>query len=408
MLGQSPMLVLTCALLVSCTSTQPGPPAPAEVFEPAGWLDVGQSLSGDSFADYEANVRHRLETARLPFDSTQAELELNRAAPVQIDPVETCGDDLHGIVLLVHGLSDTAFAMRDLAEHFASRCHIARTVLLPGHGTRAGDLLVVNHTHWTDTVRHLVSVAAKEHENITLVGFSLGAVITTTVALDENSPVDRLVAFSPAYAIGQWRLARLAPYLHWLRPWIDRGPSADALRYEAMPTKAVGELVKARRVLGKRLRRAGPVEQQWLMVQSLDDDTIVPDKNREFVLRHGENARVLEYYSGTEVANTDDRVTRYSGIHIDPRVNALSHASVHIAPDNPHYGLNGEYRICGIVDGRNVMDALVCEQAETVFYTVWARLPAARPVPAALSSFNPHFDDLMISLDNFIEPENQR
>ncbi len=396
-------VLLLSTLAASCTSTQPGPAPSPQIYQPAGWFDVQQSLQGESFGDYINEVRQRLKTARLPLDPLQADIELDRSAPVQLDPVSGCGETVRGIVLLVHGLSDTAYAMRDMARYFASRCHIARTVLLPGHGTRAGDLLIVDHDDWTNTIRYLVKQAAREHEHITLVGFSLGAVVSTTVALDEDSPVDAIVAISPAYGIGQWRLARLTPYLHRFHTWIDRGPTADALRYEAMPTKGIAELVRSRRALQKRLAKMRRVKQPWLLVQSLDDATIAPKRNREFVLDHGHAAQVLEYYSEPPQEIKDNRVERIPSRFNEPRVDALSHASVHIAPDNPHYGIDGEYRICGTVDGRHLGDALRCEAADKVFYTVWAKLPDARPAPAALSSFNPHFDKLMITMDRFIE-----
>lgn len=400
--GAPAAVLVQSALLVSCAATQPGPQANPEIFEPAGWFDIDRSLRGSSFDDYVTDVRQRLEKARLPFNPARAMVEIDRAAPVQLEPVAACGDAVNGIAILVHGLSDTAYAMYDMARYFASRCYVARTVLLPGHGTRAGDLLVTEHTDWTDTIRHLVKQAAAEHEHITLVGFSLGAVVTTSVALDDNSPVDALIAISPAFELSQWRLAKLTPYLHWLYKWIDRGPTADALRYEAMPTKAIAELVKALHAMKKRMRTVGELKMPWMLVQSLDDATIAPDQNRDFVLNSASDATVLEYYSLPLPEIDDLRVTRLNSTHDLPRVDALSHASVHIAPDNPHYGHEGEYRICGTVDGRDLSDAQRCEMAETVLYSVWARLPLARPEPAALSSFNPHFDELMMRMDTFM------
>ena len=48
-------------------------------------------------------------------------------------------------VLLIHGLGDTAYAMRDLGARFAAACYLVRAILLPGHGTVPGDLLEIRH-----------------------------------------------------------------------------------------------------------------------------------------------------------------------------------------------------------------------------------------------------------------------
>jgi len=95
--------------------------------------------------------------------------------------------------------------MHDLAEHLASTCFIARTVLLPGHGTRVGDLLVVDHHDWLQSVRYLARQAAVENDNVILGGFSLGATLSLIIAIEEDSPVKRVIGISLAYTIAASR-----------------------------------------------------------------------------------------------------------------------------------------------------------------------------------------------------------
>ncbi len=144
----------------------------------------------------------------LMHDPSQAAQEIERAAPREYPAAEHCAEQVAGTAILVHGLSDTAFAMRDLAQSLSNQCYISRTALLPGHGTCAGDLLAVTHEDWTHTVRYLTEQAAREHDRVVLLGYSLGAIATMTVALDENSPVDALLAISPAYNISTMSSAR--------------------------------------------------------------------------------------------------------------------------------------------------------------------------------------------------------
>lgn len=393
-------LFCTLALSAGCASLPDD--GSGALLKPAGWRNVSTSLAGNDFDDYVADVRQRLAEHRIAINRDKAAQEIDRAAPAQFNPAPHCQNDSQGIVILVHGLSDTAFSMRDLARYFAKRCYVARSVLLPGHGTRSGDMLIVDHDDWIDTVRHLVAQAAQEHERIVLAGFSLGAVVTTTVALDTDSPVDALVAISPAYRISAWRGARLTPYFQRLYPWLDKGLGEDPLRYEAMPTKGVASLVRAIKQMHRRFAQAGRFDRPWLLAHSLDDNTTLPLDNRAFVLAQGPRARVLEFYSDQDVSRDIERVRQTPGTSDAHGVKGLSHLAVHVSPDNPHYGVDGSYRHCGSLDGRNRIYAELCENADEVEYADWDKTRSARKIPTAVSSFNPNFDQLESELDTLL------
>ena len=151
-----------------------------------------------------------------------------------------------------------------------------------------------------------------------------------------------------------------------------------------------------------RIDETGGFDRPWLLVHSLDDTTTVPDDNRGFVLERGSNARVVEFFSDQDVSEGLERVERIPGISKSYRVNGLTHLAVHIAPDNLHYGIKGDYRHCGTVDGRDADEASRCERANEVTYVDWGKLPPSGGPPTALSSFNPRFDELKTTLDDFL------
>ena len=395
---------VSLAALVGC-ATQEGNLAPAESLEPAGWFDVDTTLAGDHYSDYVADVWQRLEAHRLMHDPSQAAQEIERAAPREYPAAEHCAEQVAGIAILVHGLSDTAFAMRDLAQSLSNQCYISRTALLPGHGTRAGDLLAVTHEDWTHTVRYLTEQAAREHDRVVLLGYSLGAIATMTVALDENSPVDALLAISPAYNISTMSSARFAPWLYWAYPWIDKGNSDDAQRYESMPTRAVAELVGGLKVMNALIEQGGGYDQPWMLIQSRDDSSTVPVDNQSFVLQHASDprSRVVNFYSNQVPDSEQPNVQWISGTSEEFRVTGLTHLAVHISPDNPHYGANGDYRGCGATDGRDPGDAKRCSDAAQVWYADWGKLPAvgAEP-PTAISTFNPQYPQMETAIGEFL------
>jgi len=228
-------LVLFSVLIGACASGRDDE-APSAYLRATGWQNIESTLKASSYQDYVDTVGEEVQRFRIPIEPVNADIEIARASPIEIKPGEQCGDAAKGIAILVHGLSDTAYAMRDMAEVLASQCFIARSILLPGHGTRAGDLLTTRYAHWADTVNYLIEQAASENETVVVAGFSLGAVLTLNAALQPDSQVDAVLAFSPAYYLSSYRLARFTPWIHPFMPWIDRGNADDAMRYEAMPT----------------------------------------------------------------------------------------------------------------------------------------------------------------------------
>lgn len=388
-------LVIACLTNLGCATSREDD-APAEYLRVSGWQNIDAQLQAPDFDRYRELVANDVAEHRIPVDPNRRVEEIAMVTPIEIPPLESCNGQQRGIALLVHGLSDTAFAMRDLAQVLASQCVRARTVLLPGHGTRAGDLLDIQLKDWEKTLEYLIDQAAHEHDRIVLAGFSLGAVLSMSAALKPDSTVDALIAVSPAYDLSSWRLARWAPWFYRLRPWIDRGIADDAMRYEAMPTRGVAETVRAIKRMRENLAIHGSVTIPWLLVQSSDDAVTVPAENIRIFEQFAANSisRVVEFTgqnTNTE-ANTspDPRILHLPGFDGNLRVLGLTHTAVHQSPDNQHYGARGRYRNCGGTAPR-IRDAVKkCEAADVVWYGLWGQTVESGRAQA-MSTFNPNF-----------------
>ena len=399
------LLIFIVGLLQSCASDRGGE-APLAHLSPAGWQDIEQALSHNNFNSYAAAIKTDVKQFRVPFDTADASSEVDMASPLEIPAAEECGNP-RGIALLVHGLSDTAFAMRDLAQVLASACYISRTVLLPGHGTRPGDLQTTRLIHWEKTLSYLVDQAATESDTVLLAGFSLGAVLTLSEALS-NDLVDGLIALSPAYFLSTYHLARWTPYIRPFKKWIDRGLPDDSMRYEAMPTRGVVETVKAMQKMHKAIKNSPEIKIPWLLAQSLDDAVTVPERNREFFFanaRHPDSRSISFNSSSTQAYNQDPaRKTPdilISGKSETMRVDALTHLAIHIAPDNPHYGINGRYRNCGTTAPRDQALVENCLRSDEVWYGLWGAIPPQGRAQA-MSTFNPAFDEFAQEIIRFV------
>ena len=394
--------LLLSAFLSGCTST--GTMAAPPELARSGWSDPAALAPAADFDAYVADVARELRVHRLPFDAAAADAELASVAPFRIPPGPGCTAGApRGIAVLVHGLSDTAFAMRDLAGSLSGLCFESRVLLLPGHGTRPADLMAVDHRDWLAHVGAAVTQAGREHDVVVLAGFSLGAALALAVAAESPDKVDAVIGLSPAYRLRSNFLARQARWVAAFRPWLDLGPREDFARYGAMPTHGIASTMAALGRMEARVRRQGAVRTPWLVVQSEDDEVVDVAANRRFFEANAGDPRslFLNYHSKSPADASSDRVIWLPAADEALRVVGLSHLAVHIAPDNPHYGVSGVYRNCGSPPFRQEEEVRSCKQARQVWYGVGGQSPPPGEA-GARATFNPHYPDLERRIGEFL------
>ena len=365
-----------------------------EYLSPLGWQSKQKLLENESFAQYSNAVREEVQRYRLPFDPEHAEREVELVSPVELPLGSSCNGESKGIAILVHGLSDTAFSLRDIGHTLAEVCFKSRLVLLPGHGTRAGDLRTTRHEDWQKTLRYLIDQAVNETNTVMLVGFSLGGVLTLDAALQRQNEIDGIIGISPAYYLPSERIAKWANVLAPVARWLDKGVQDDPMRYEAMPTRGVAETWSAMTDMHKSLDKYGPVSIPWMLAQSMDDAVVVPDRNEKLWKQQATNANSqLIRFASTQQYPTEERVLTLPGSSDAYRVIGLTHLAIHQSPDNPHYGINGSYRNCGSNMPREPVNIKACEESTAVWYGLWSTDQKADQ-PMAYSTFNPSFYQL--------------
>lgn len=121
-----------------------------------------------------------------------------------------------GTVVLLHGLTDSPYSLRHIAEFYRDNGFVAVGIRLPGHGTVPGALTRARVEMWTAATRLAVRTAtaqAEESAPLHLVGYSNGGALAMAYALDALADdtlhrPDRLILISPM--IGITRMARFA------------------------------------------------------------------------------------------------------------------------------------------------------------------------------------------------------
>ena len=153
-----------------------------------------------------------------------------------------------GTALLLHGLTDSPYSLRAVAEIlFGAGYHVV-ALRLPGHGINSGALTTARLRDWRAAVDLGASHLAAEvglGRPFLLVGYSNGAALALDYAfraLDEDLPrPNRLVLFSPEIAISPFApLAGLHRAVSWIPGleklgWIDIIPEFDPYKYNSFP-----------------------------------------------------------------------------------------------------------------------------------------------------------------------------
>lgn len=165
-------------------------------------------------------------------------------------------DDPRGAVLLVHGLSDSPYSVRALAETIHDQGYDVVVLRMPGHGTTPSMLRDVSWKDWYASVVLAARYAASRAgpgKPFVAVGHSTGAALITLYSvrsLDDASlprPA-RLYLMSPAIGISKFAfmtsvLSGLSfiPYFE-SSAWLDVLPEYDPYKYNSFPVNAANQI----------------------------------------------------------------------------------------------------------------------------------------------------------------------
>jgi alpha-beta hydrolase superfamily lysophospholipase len=280
-----------------------------------GYLAQEQAI----FDDIRANVTQRLETdARVPYNRY---FEGSPVYPPRFAQdwnrsyvMEPTGPP-QGVVVLLHGLTDSPYSLRHVARRYAERGFVAIGIRMPGHGTVPAGLTDVRWEAWSAATRLAVREARRRAPAplpLHLVGFSNGGALAVKYALDaiedpKLARADRLVLFTPMIGITRFaRFAGLAGLPAVLPPfanaaWLSNLPEFNPFKYNSFPVNGARQsyrLTDALQAQIQRLARAGQLGTMppVLTFQSVIDFTVstpailsalyafLPDNGSEIVL----------------------------------------------------------------------------------------------------------------------------
>lgn len=421
------LLFILCLLaIVTGCSTKPSRDTPVWL-KPSGYNSRFHPPQDGRFASYVDETRLMLRKAKYFPPATPAvvrEFYLDVTAPFEMPPASDCPQHDSGPsrgILLVHGLLDTPYIMADLARLFSAQCFMVRTVMLPGHGTRPGDLLQIKRKEWTRAVRFGINTLKHDVDEVYVGGFSLGGALSLQAAAKDES-IAAVLVFAPALEPTH-KLAYLSLLSQRFVPYFKTFDEKDSVKYESLPSRAGVETY----LLGLEVERL--LEQRWrtplYVAVSFEDETIdarrtfdqmfrtIPRRLLQFELFASSEPRkrrwVSRYYR--------QRCERAKGCHvhdsyrIQQGILSLAHVGLIVDPANRHYGRGGVYRNCLYARTHH----LLCEK-ETITQASCSsdRLCYGESIEDSRSptirrlTFNPLFTELAASVKAFIERVKRR
>ncbi|MDR6388930.1 MULTISPECIES: alpha/beta hydrolase [Paraburkholderia] len=347
-------------------------------------------VSSVSFADYQSETLETLRTKR-SFQSEDHEAEMDWNAPKEWQPIsQRVASRPEKGILLVHGLGDSPWSFRDLAQRLAAQGFLVRTVLLPGHGTKPDDLLTVTAEDWQRVVWEQAQALQRDVKEVYLGGFSTGCNLVLEYAY-AHPEIAGLVLFSPGFKTMPFDW--LAPLITQIRPWLVKSdgsmPMQTPVRYMNVPTNGFAQFYRTS-VIARRLLRNEPYDKPVFMVVAQHDSVLNTQYLLDVFQRRFTNPRSRLIWYGEKPSGPVDaariliRPDKLPGL----RISQFSHMGLLFSPMNPLYGEKGSLRIC--LNGQTERATQSCEHGAPVWYSDWGHREDGK-VHARLT-FNPYFD----------------
>ena len=279
----------------------------------AGKADEVQSF--DDYLQLEDRLYKQLDEKIYARTETGLEYQLDRysrgsaADPRKHPPdwnrsFELKADNPRGGVLLIHGMSDSPYALRALGEALNQHGYQVVGMRMPGHGTAPSGLRHISRHDMAAAVRVGMSHINDKVNGkpVHMIGYSTGAPLSLEFALDalegKSTPVPgSLVLISPA--IGIHPIAGLASFKDWLSniPGLDGlaytqvQPEFDPYKYNSFATNAADVVHGLTRSVANRVEQRAATNPDVvlppvLVLKSTVDATVTTDAVVDNLLEH--------------------------------------------------------------------------------------------------------------------------
>lgn len=307
-----------------------------------------------------------------------------------------------GQFLLIHGLNDSPYVWRDMAEQLVERGFDVRAILLPGHGSTPEAQLNISSKQWIKAAREHLALYRQPGVPIYLGGFSLGGVIATLLAT-ETPDLAGLLLFSPAYKSQMDHLLRWAGVYSWFEPWVFGGIIIEdnPVKYNSIPINGAYQYYKTAKRLQRRWPKK-PLTVPTLMVGSVYDSVVDMAYAQSSFTKGFKGAKRFILYDNEQASTAFDEPDRSADViyrqsaYPELRILNQSHQSVLVHRDNPLYGEEGDVLVC---NGNEWEVFSRCLYYSGQHWYGAQNTASPDEAPVARSTYNPDFDFVLQQFD---------
>ncbi|WP_203299329.1 alpha/beta fold hydrolase [Marinobacter sediminum] len=397
--------LITCiaALMLLLTVSACAPNS--ALYEP-GPETLGAEPYGD-FDQYRATVQGYLERNLIAVDGFSREQQIAWNLPFRTPVAHHCAGQPTTGMLLVHGLSDSPFVFRDLAQSLATQCVEVRTILLQGHGTRPGDMINAEADTWRQQVSTHFEALAQTVDHAFIGGFSLGGALATEYALSGQKPAPQgLVALAPA-----WQLNGLRNYL-WLAgiadvfaDFVEEEPELNPVKYESVTLNAAVQIGDVLRKTQQAIEQPASANLPLFLVATEADSVInlnylterfrmdfVHPASRMLIFRDTRQSWAHDWQ--------DERLSFLNSYLPEANILEFSHQALAVAPNNELYGRGAVLQRCLEPNGLSLDDCRQLPESQ-LWFSAWH--DHARSVPTSRLTYNPWYDQMVAAMATFIQ-----
>jgi esterase/lipase len=312
-------------------------------------------------------------------------------------------------IVLTHGLSDSPYFMRHLAKIFQENGFRVMGVLLPGHGTKPGDLLHVHWQEWHKAVEFGVNRLAEEVDDVYLGGYSAGGALSVYQSLVDIR-IRGLFLFAPALKVSaKAAFANFHKLYSWFSPsakWLSVNPDNDFYKYESFPKNAAAQMHALTRVIKSRLNKS-KVRIPIFAVVSQDDATVDTAATVK-LMTHAEHSanKLVYYYSDPDKIPTglgQDKIKCVNSVLAEQNIISSAHTAIVLPREDEYYGDSGVYPNCLHYLPSEIEKFQTCR--EQTGATMQGEITKKNLKHKTLRRlmFNPHFEALKTEMKHFID-----
>ncbi|MCE3238377.1 MAG: hypothetical protein K0R24_1358 [Gammaproteobacteria bacterium] len=310
-------------------------------YQPSGH-NSSFDFKGNDFGDYIDHTRKKIRLARLDLHSDYCEEIMDANAPFMWLPQENSANKKRAI-LLIHGLYNSPFSLKDLGHIFYQQGFSVYSILLPGHGTVPGDLLHIHRQSWQQAMDFAVNTVKDTVDELYLCGMSTGGLLCLDYSLRHpHMNITGIITLAPALKIKNIA-APLAPLIAKLSPWLEKNKENNYSKYRSFAAQPVVEVYHLGKAVLQRMQQKKSLDIKLFMAFSHSDQVISSKACEQFFMRYAlTDSRCVIHHNGLKT-QTDPRIHYLNDLFPDNSPPVLRHNGLPISPENKYYGLNSDY-----------------------------------------------------------------